>query len=98
MGNVLSMSGHPSWSFINILGTQKYPSLMLKTLFLQEMFKRGFLILGSHNVNFSHTDRDIEQLLLAYSEVVELMKAGLENNTIEDQLNCEPLKNIFSVR
>lgn len=98
MGNVLSMSGHPSWSFINILGTQKYPSLMLKTLFLQEMFKRGFLILGSHNVNFSHTDRDIEQLLLAYSEVVGLMKAGLENNTIEDQLNCEPLKNIFSVR
>ena len=98
MGHVLSVSGHPSWSFMNIKGTQKYQSLLLKTLFLQEMFKRGSLILSSHNINFSHTDLDIEQLLLAYSEVVEQMKSGLKLGKIEDQLNCKPLKNIFSVR
>lgn len=98
MGHILSVSGHPSWSFMNIKGTQKYQSLILKTLFLQEMFKRGCLILSSHNINFSHTDRDIEQLLLAYSEVVEQMKSGLTLGNIEDQLNCEPLKNIFNVR
>ena len=62
------------------------------------MFKRGCLILSSHNINFSHTDRDIEQLLLAYSEVVEQMKSDLTLGNIEDQLNCEPLKNIFNVR
>ena len=95
MGDVLSVSGHRSWSFINIRGTQKYQSLLLKTLFLQEMFKRSCLILGSHNINFSHTDRDIEQLLLAYSEVVEQIKSGLKHGSIEDQLNCEPLKNYF---
>ena len=98
MGHILSLSGHPSWSFVNISGTKKFSQMVLKTYFLQEMFKRGVLILGSHNVNFSHTDVDITQLLTAYAEVIQEMKHGLDASSIEDDLECEPLINLFKVR
>ena len=36
----------------------------IKTLYLQEMFARGILILGTHNMSFSHGDNDVARLLL----------------------------------
>lgn len=98
MGHVFSLSGHPSWSFVNISGNKKYPQMLLKTFFLQEMFKRGVLILGSHNVNFSHTEADITQLLTAYAEVIQETKRGIDASSIEGDLECEPLINLFKVR
>ena len=55
-------------------------------------------MLASHNVNFSHTDQDIQKLLSAYSEVLEQLKYGLMNATIEDDLNCNTLTSLFKVR
>ncbi len=98
MGHVMSVSGHPSWSFVNINGTEKYSSMTLKTYFLQEMFSRGMLMLASHNVNYSHTNEDIQKLLIAYSEVIEKLKYGLVNETIKDDLNCSTLNRLFKVR
>ena len=98
MGHVMSVSGHPSWSFVNISGTEKYSSMTLKTYFLQEMFSRGMLMLASHNVNYSHTNEDIQKLLIAYSEVIEKLKYGLVNETIKDDLNCSTLNRLFKVR
>ena len=98
MGHVMSVSGHPSWSFVNINGTEKYSNMTLKTYFLQEMFSRGMLMLASHNVNYSHTNEDIQKLLIAYSEVIEKLKYGLVNETIEDELNCSILNRLFKVR
>ena len=98
MCHVLSISGHPSWSFVNIKGIEKYSTMTLKTYFLQEMFSRGMLMLSSHNVNYSHTDEDIEDLLVAYSEVIERIKSGLVYSRIEDDLNCSVVDSLFRVR
>ena len=98
LGHVMTVSGHPSWSFVNINGVKKYSSMTLKTYFLQEMFRRGILMLASHNVNYSHTDDDIQKLLIAYSEVLEQIKYGLKKSTIEDDLNCRTLHSLFKVR
>ena len=62
------------------------------------MFSRGMLMLASHNVNYSHTNEDIQKLLIAYSEVIEKLKYGLVNKTIEDDLNCSILNRLFKVR
>ncbi len=98
MGHVFTISGHPSWSFINIQSTKRYDALMLKTYFLQEMFKRGVIILGTHNVNFSHTKEDIHCLLSAYYQVIEALKKAIDRESIQDDLECEPIKNLFKVR
>ena len=98
LSDIFSFSGHPSWSFINISRKTINDTMLLKTLFLQEMFKRGVLVLSSHNISYAHSASDVAQLLTAYSETMIVIKNSLKTNTIEQSLDCDPLKMLFSVR
>ena len=91
-------SGHPSWSFLHIKEQKKYNSLEIKTYFLQEMFKRGILTLGSHNISFSHTKNDINELLAVYKEVLPLIDQKIKNQTLLESIQGEILQPLFSVR
>ena len=91
-------SGHPAWSFLQVKAQDGYTSFEIKTLFLQEMFKRGVLILSSHNLNFSHSEEDIDKLILVYSEVLPLIKQSIDDDNLIEQLNCKPLQPLFQVR
>jgi glutamate-1-semialdehyde 2,1-aminomutase len=91
-------SGHPSWSFLHIKEQKKYNSFEVKTFFLQEMFKRGILTLGSHNLSFSHTNKDIDKLIAVYTEVLPLIKQHIDNQTLSENTQGEILKPLFKVR
>ena len=73
---IISFSGHPCWSFINIHAKDINTMMEIKTLFLQEMFNRGLLILGSHNISYAHNQSDIDALLSAYDEVMPILCGG----------------------
>lgn len=94
----LSTAGHPSWSFIIIKDTQKYSSLELKSLFIQEMCTRGILIDGSHNLSYAHTHDDIEKLLNAYDEVLFILKNTIETQNLYDVFKGHLLEPVFKVR
>lgn len=96
--NIFYTSGHPSWSFLNIKEQNKYSVFEIKTFFLQEMFKRGILTLGAHNLSYAHTQKDIEKLLAVYREVLPQIKQVIDNGNLLEKLNCEPLKPLFKVR
>ena len=98
LDGIFSVSGHPSWSFINISRETVNDVMLLKTLFLQEMFKRGILVLSSHNISYAHSSSDVTKLLLAYSETLSVLKDSVKNNSVRDSLECEPLKLLFKVR
>ena len=98
LNEIFSISGHPSWSFINIARKSIDETMLLKTLFLQEMFKRGILILSTHNISYAHSSSDVIKLLAAYSETMGIIKNSLRNNNVRDYLECEPLKLLFKVR
>ncbi|MDA9282310.1 aminotransferase class III-fold pyridoxal phosphate-dependent enzyme [Pseudomonadales bacterium] len=98
LGRIFSFSGHPSWSFINITRETADDTMVLKTLFLQEMFKRGVLILSSHNISYAHTSSDVTKLLAAYSETMDVIKDSVKNNCVRSSLACDPLKLLFKVR
>jgi glutamate-1-semialdehyde 2,1-aminomutase len=98
LDDVLSLSGHPSWSFITIKDAGGYSQWELKTLFLQEMFARGILILGTHNISFALSDGDIVQLLGAYDEVLPILKEAVENRSLGERIRCRPLEPLFKVR
>jgi glutamate-1-semialdehyde 2,1-aminomutase len=70
----------------------------IKTLFLQEMFARGVLTLGSHNMCYAHSDADIATLLGAYDEVFPLIRRAIDARTLESALRCAPLEPLFKVR
>lgn len=98
LDEIFSFSGHPSWSFINIFQQTTDDVMLLKTLFLQEMFKRGILILSTHNISYAHSASDIKLLLVAYSETMSIIKNCIKNRSVRDTLNCEPLSLLFKVR
>jgi len=98
LDDIFRTSGHPAWSFLQVKAQDKYTALEIKTLFLQEMFKNGILILSSHNLNFSHSEEDIDKLISVYSEVLPLIKQSIDDGNLIEQLNCKPLQPLFQVR
>lgn len=94
----LSVAGSPTWSFLLIQDTPSCTQWDIKTLFLQEMFARGILTLGSHNMSYAHTDEDVSRLLTAYDEILPLLKEAVTTGSLRQQLRCETLKPLFKVR
>ena len=67
-------------------------------MFLQEMFKRGILLLGTHNISVSHSDKDIARLLDTYHDVFPIIKTAVNERKLERMLKVAPLKPLFQVR
>jgi glutamate-1-semialdehyde 2,1-aminomutase len=99
LGHVLSASGHPTWSFLLISDTPRYSQWEIKTLLLQELFARGILCIGTHNLSYAHTDEDIERLLAVYDEAFTVIDHALaDNEPLDHYLHCDPLVPLFKVR
>lgn len=98
LAGVCAVSGNAPWTFFVISDAPPYTSWQLKTLYLQEMFARGILTLGSHNMSYAHSDADVEQLLDAYDEVLALLKEVIGHRSLARHLKCQPLEPLFKVR
>ena len=92
----VSISGHPSWSFISFsknLNQQK-----AKTFFMQEMMSSGILCLGSHILTYAHTQKDIRYLLKTYDLFFEKLKRSIKMNNLDEYIHCEVIEPLFKVR
>lgn len=98
VSHLATVSGNPVWSFFVINDAAPYTQWEIKTLYLQEMFARGILTLGTHNMSFSHGDHDIARLLAAYDEVLPLLKQAVEEQQLRERLHCRSLEPLFRVR
>lgn len=95
---VINITGHPSWSFLQFKDCAGYSMLEIKTLWMQEILARGILSFGSHNLSYSHGELEIKKILSVYEEVFGLIKSGLEQNNLKEKLRCETLQPLFKVR
>ena len=98
IGDVFQIGGHPAWTILNIKDTEKYNSWTIKTLYMQEMMKRGILTIGAHETSYAHSEEDINYLIKCYNEVLPILKDGIRNNKVVEMLNCKPLVPLFKVR
>jgi glutamate-1-semialdehyde 2,1-aminomutase len=98
LNKVVSICGHPAWSFVQFKECPPYSNMEIKTFFLQEVFKRGIYTLGSHNISYAHSEQDIEQLLACYEEVFHAMARVIKESNLSKQLKCDPLIPLFKVR
>lgn len=95
---IFALTGNPSWSFLFINDVIPYSAMQIKTLFLQEMFKRGILMLGTHNMSYAHSDADIDTLIMMYDQVFPIIKNAIEERRLESMLTCKPLEMLFKIR
>jgi glutamate-1-semialdehyde 2,1-aminomutase/spore coat polysaccharide biosynthesis protein SpsF len=93
----LEIGGHPAWSFFVIKDHAPYTSWQIKTLYLQEMFARGILTLGTHNMSYAHSNEDVQRLLDSYDEVLGILKTAV-GGKLERLLVCKPLEPLFKIR
>lgn len=98
LSDAISLSGHPAWGFLNFRDAGGYSSFEIKTLFLQEVFARGILTFGTHNISYAHTEADIERLTTVYREVMPILADAVHNRALKQHLKCEPLQPLFKVR
>lgn len=98
VADFISIAGHPSWSFLLLKDMPGVSQWEIKTLLLQELFARGILSLGTHNLSYAHTAGDIDRLLAVYDEVFPLLRAGALERKMSELLRCEPLQPLFKVR
>lgn len=98
LAKLIGISGHPSWSFLQFRDCDPYSVWQVKTLFIQEVFRRGIYTLGSHNLSYAHGETDVACLLKCYEEVFALIANCFAERDIERRLECEPLVPLFKVR
>lgn len=98
VGDMFAVSGHPSWSFLNIRDARGATAFEIKTLFMQELMQRGVLSVGTHNVSYAHTDADVSILLSAYSEILPMIGQVLDQGRLRESLRCKPLVPLFRIR
>jgi glutamate-1-semialdehyde 2,1-aminomutase/spore coat polysaccharide biosynthesis protein SpsF len=86
--------GYPVRSVVQF-ETNHSTSLLLKTLFQQEVIKRGVLFAGYHNISFSHSDADIQETLVAYEQALQYIQSAMGKGRLEDALEGTVVQNVF---
>jgi len=90
LAEVFWVGGDPALPFMLPQEGLGFSEPELRTYFLQEMFERGFLVLGAHAVSYAHTEEDIDRLLTAYAEVLPQLAEAIRNKTLSSLLKTIP--------
>jgi glutamate-1-semialdehyde aminotransferase len=98
LGDVLGVSGHPSWSFLTWYSSGGFTADEIKTYFAQLMYENGVLILSTHNISLAHSEKIIDQSINIYHEVLSQVKESLDKGNLKEKLKAEPLLPLFKVR
>lgn len=96
--NFLSLSGHPTWKFLNWKDSSDYKKDTIKTFFQQELYRKGVLVLNSHNVTLALNSRNIRKVINVYEDTIQATSAALENRELQKLLLVEPNQPLFRVR
>lgn len=70
-------------------------SLLLQTLFTQEMLDRGYIASGSVYVSLAHTLEIVERYLCAVDETFSILAEALDKNDILQRLKTRPRSDAF---
>lgn len=73
-------------------------SLLLRSLFIQELVKRGiFVHPGVEYISFSHTKEDIDKTIQALEDSIPIFKKAINENNIVKYLEGNPINPVYQV-
>lgn len=87
--DILTLSGHPSWMFLIWNASLGEALTDLKILFMQEMSKRGVLMIASHNVMESHDDEALLTIVRAYEQTLPIIVDALSQGDAHERLEAQ---------
>ncbi|MGZ5971122.1 MAG: aminotransferase class III-fold pyridoxal phosphate-dependent enzyme [Polyangiales bacterium] len=87
--------GFDARSLVTFAAAHEQSPLEMKSLVQQELIRRGVLWSGFHNMSFSHSDADITYTLIAYREVLPILRDAVEKRDVRARLRGEPVEPVF---
>lgn len=91
----VSCVGRPSWSEVEFEYDMPDGDLALRSLFQQEVARRGILFDGEHFISDAHTRADIEETLAAYDEAFEILAEAIAADDIVSRLEGDMISPAF---
>ncbi len=95
LSDYVKITGHNYLPLMLFKDRNGADSLDYKTLFMQEMIKRGILFQGLFVAAYQHTRAEIDTTLQAIAECLDVYKAAIEAGTLEGYLVGEAIKPVF---
>ncbi len=90
--------GLPAYSGVTFKDAAGKDSLELKSLFQQEMIKKGILTLGVNLLCLSHSDDDIDKTLAAYETALRKIKKAMDEGNIVKYLEGKQIRPVLRKR
>jgi glutamate-1-semialdehyde 2,1-aminomutase/spore coat polysaccharide biosynthesis protein SpsF len=94
-GEITDCMGMPPWTAVVFKDTPRWSALQLKSLFQQEMLRRGILFSGSQFISLAHDDVDIARTIEAYREAMRVVRTALDLQAVDEFLCGQPNDIIF---
>ena len=98
MESILTLSGHPTWTFLTWHKNEINSADEIKTYFMQEAFKRGLLAVASHNVTLAFSEKIIKKTTDIYGQVLEEISKNIHEGNVLNKLEVKPLAPLFKIR
>jgi glutamate-1-semialdehyde 2,1-aminomutase/spore coat polysaccharide biosynthesis protein SpsF len=95
---LLECIGHPTWSLIRFRDDSGKDSPLVKSLFQQEVVKRGVLILATHNLTAAHDTDAVEETLHVYASVMKTLVGWLGEADPTRRLEGAMIQPVFRTR
>jgi len=95
LGDVIRVKGLNPRVFMDFLPAAGEPALVVKSLFQQEVLRRGILFQGSHNVTGAHGPREAKATLEAYDEACAVLADAVRSKSVKKKLVGPPLEPVF---
>jgi glutamate-1-semialdehyde aminotransferase len=95
LGAVTASVGLSQWSMVTFSDHAGVDALTWKSLFQQEVLKRGILFNGNQHVSLSHTEAEIDQTLAAYGEALAVVRYALDTDRAPQLLEGRPIQPVF---
>ena len=96
--SLLALSGHPSWRFLNWNPNLGEQLPLMKILFMQEMCRRGVLVISTHNSMASHDSEDAAIVARAYEGALEVLSRASADGDIARFLDAPVRAQAATVR
>ena len=88
--------GYPCRTIVSFDGQEKFDELEIKSIFQQELIRRGILWTAYHAISWSHKKEDIEFTLNAFDESMSVFKKIISSNRpLRSFIEGEPVKPVF---
>ena len=94
----IELKGLPPWHIFAIRSAAGFSNLEIKSFIQQQMLQRGVLWTGSHNMSFSHGEKEVRIVLNAYDKAFGALQDALRFRTLRSRLGGKPIQGNYNVR